>query len=75
MHWAEVLAIIGANIAMISWLKSDMKTFESRIDSKLDKWHDDIQKEMKDFHGRLEKQDAELKAHIMHCNDDRNRGK
>ena len=51
MHWAEVLAIIGANIAMISWLKSDMKTFESRIDSKLDKWHDDIQKEMKDFHG------------------------
>lgn len=53
MHWAEVISIIGANIAMITWLKSDMKTFESRIDTKLDKWHDEIQAESKDFHGRL----------------------
>ena len=25
-----------------------------------------IQQEMKDFHGRLERQDAEFKAHLMH---------
>lgn len=42
-------AIIGSNIALISWLRSDMKSFETEIRS----WKDEINKEMKDFHGRL----------------------
>lgn len=43
------LAIIGSNIALISWLRSDMKAFESKIES----WKEEMQKESKDFHGRL----------------------
>ena len=55
-----VAAIIGANIALISWLRSDMKSFETKIDGWKDQFSRDIQsykdevtKEMKDFHGRL----------------------
>jgi hypothetical protein len=44
-----VVAIVGSNIALISWLRSDMKSFETKIDG----WKDEINKEMKDFHGRL----------------------
>lgn len=57
---STVLAVIGANIALISWLRSDMKSFEqeSRSDMKIFSkeirgWKDEIYKEMKDFHGRL----------------------
>ncbi len=42
-------AVIGANIALISWLRSDIKSFEGEIRG----WKEEIYKEMKDFHGRL----------------------
>lgn len=49
-------AVVGANIALISWVRSDMaqirtemKIFEAEIRG----WKDEIYKEMKDFHGRL----------------------
>lgn len=44
-----IVTIIGANIALVSWLRSDIKSFESEIRG----WKDEINKEMKDFHGRL----------------------
>lgn len=43
------LAIIGSNIALISWLRTDVKAFETEIRG----WKEEINKEMKDFHGRL----------------------
>lgn len=43
------IAIIGSNIALISWLRSDMKMFEIKIEN----WKEQISQEMKDFHGRL----------------------
>lgn len=43
------IAIIGANVALISWLRADMKAFESEVRG----WREDINKEMKDFHGKL----------------------
>ena len=46
---ATVFTVIGSNIALISWLRSDMKSFESKIEG----WKEEINKEMKDFHGRL----------------------
>lgn len=46
---ATGVAVVGSNIALISWLRSDMKSFESKVDG----WKDEIHKEMKDFHGRL----------------------
>jgi hypothetical protein len=34
---------------------------------------DAIQKEIKDFHGRLERQDAEFKSHLMFYHQERNK--
>lgn len=45
----SVLAVIGSNIALISWLRSDMKSFEIEVRG----WRESTHKEMKDFHGRL----------------------
>lgn len=72
------ITIVGSNIALISWLRADMKSFETKIDG----WKEEIQKESKDFHGRLErqdaefkgkleKQDAEFKAHMMYFHEGR----
>lgn len=44
-----VVTVIGANVALISWLRSDMKSFEAEVRG----WRNEIDKEMKDFHGRL----------------------
>jgi len=49
MEWAQVLAIIAANLSLMAWLRSDMKMFETQIRS----WKEEIQKESKEFHGRL----------------------
>ena len=51
------IAIIGANVALISWIRSDMKSFESEVRG----WKDEIYKEMKDFHGRLCSTEAQNK--------------
>ncbi len=55
-----VVTIVGSNIALISWLRSDMKSFEMQIKSDMKSfenevrgWKEEINKEMKDFHGRL----------------------
>ncbi len=55
-----VVAVVGSNIALISWLRSDMKMFEIKIDGWKDQFSKDmasykeeVAKEMKDFHGRL----------------------
>lgn len=58
-----VVAIVGSNVALISWLRSDMKSFEQEVRM----WREDSHKETKDFHGKLERQDAEFKAHLTHC--------
>lgn len=44
-----VITVVGSNIALMTWLRSDMKSFESEIRG----WKEEIQKESKDFHGRL----------------------
>jgi hypothetical protein len=51
--FAAVITIIGTNVGLISWLRADMKSFENRIESKLDSWKVEINKESKDFHGCL----------------------
>lgn len=53
MDWTQVLTILGTNIALFLWTRS-----ESRADHRaLESWTKDMLKsihdEMKDFHGRL----------------------
>lgn len=52
-------AIIGSNIALISWLRSGMKSFESEVRG----WKDEIHKEMKDFHGHLCSTEEKIKKY------------
>lgn len=59
---ATGIGVVGSNIALISWLRSDMKAFESEVRG----WREELHQEMKDFHGRMERQDAEFKAHMMY---------
>jgi len=54
------LSIAGLNYGLLSWLRSDMKQHESKLDDNMQQfkteirsWKDEINKEMKDFHGRL----------------------
>lgn len=57
MHIIEVLTMIittaSINIGLISWLRSDMKSFEVRMESWMSEFKRDISNEMRDFHGRL----------------------
>lgn len=46
---AICVSVIAANIALISWIRSDLKLFETEIRS----WKEEINKEIKDFHGKL----------------------
>jgi hypothetical protein len=55
-----VVAVVGSNIALISWLRSDMKSFETEIRGwkeefrkDMSTYRDEVKNEMKDFHGRL----------------------
>lgn len=46
---ALFFSIAGVNFALVSWIRSDMRQFESEIRS----WKEEINKEIKDFHGRM----------------------
>jgi len=55
-----VVAIVGSNIALIGWLRGDMKLFETKIDGwkeqfsrDMASYKEEVNKESKDFHGRL----------------------
>ena len=59
MQWTQVLTIILANVGLsvtlFLWLRK-----ESNAERR------EFTKAIIDFHGRLERQDAEFKAHFMH---------
>jgi hypothetical protein len=64
MDWTQVLAIMGANIGvmlpMFFWLRSEANADRRRSDDQMSEtWHEivvlrqDMNTEMRDFHGRL----------------------
>lgn len=55
----SLFAVVAANVAVISWIRTDMKSFETEIRG----WNSEINKEMKDFHGRLCAIDERSKKH------------
>jgi hypothetical protein len=79
MEYSQVLTIVGTNIALILaslgttitlflWARheagEDRKIYSEDRKDILNLMRS-IEQEMKDFHGRLERQDAEFKAHLM----------
>jgi hypothetical protein len=66
---ADTIAIIGVNLAMIGILLSICLSNISSIASanaRTDNLMAMIHEESKNFYGRLEKQDADYKAHMMY---------
>jgi hypothetical protein len=62
-----ILAVIGCNATLFSWLRSDialMKSESSADRRDMLQLIREIQFEMKDFHGRLERIDAEFKGRM-----------
>lgn len=49
MDGGQLLTIICVNVALMYWIRQDNKDFFAKIES----WKEEINKEMKDFHGRL----------------------
>ncbi len=82
MDWTQVLTIIGANIVLFFWLRTESNSDrrqmqqESAADRRdLLQLIREIKDELKDFHGRLERQDSEFKSHLMYLHEERNKGK
>lgn len=82
MDWIQVLSLFLANAGMVIWFRSESRNDWRQMDSKLEANLQAIHQEMKEFHGRLErqdaefkgrmeKQDAEFKAHIMYMHTER----
>ncbi len=69
MEWYQVLTIVAANFGLFLW---------SVRQSRTDFLHtcriiESIQKESKDFHGKLERQDAEFKSHFTYYHGEGNK--
>lgn len=84
MEWIQIISLFLANAGLIVWFRAESRNDWRHMDAKLDAYQRDttqilnsIKDEMKDFHIRLEKQDAdfretmarqdaEFKAHMMY---------
>ena len=73
MDWTQVLTIIGGNLGVFLWLRSESSADRRQMqqESAADRRDilqliREIKDEAKEFHGKLERQDAEFKAHLIH---------
>lgn len=53
MDWAQVLTIVGSNLILFFWVRTESRADHRALESWTKEMLDAIQKEMKDFHGRL----------------------
>jgi len=64
MDWLQVSTIVGANLGMFLWATRQSRTDFLHVMRVID----EIKKETKDFHGKLERQDADFKSHLKYAN-------
>jgi hypothetical protein len=72
MDWIQVLTLFFANVGLIIWFRAESRNDWRHMDARLHSFQLDtqaqlqaIQTDMKDFHGRLERQDAQFKIHLL----------
>lgn len=73
MPYVEFFSLLVTLLGMFFWNRSESRADIRHMDAKLEANRQEttailkgIQQEIKDFHGRLEKQDAEFKSHMLH---------
>lgn len=59
--WIQAIAIVGSNLLIMLTFFGVSISLHNGIRDELR----GIQQEMRDFHGRLERMDAEFKAHVL----------
>lgn len=80
MDWIQVTSLFLANAGLIIWFRSESRSDWLHMDFKMDANAKEtrdliiaIKEDMKDFHGRLERQDADFKSHMMYFHEEKNR--
>ncbi len=63
--WIQVIMIIGSNLVIMLTFFGVSISLHNGIREEIR----GMSQEMKDFHGRLERQDAEFKAHLLHSHE------
>ena len=53
MDWTQVLTIVGSNLALFLWVRTESRSDHRALESWTKEMISAIQTEMKDFHGRL----------------------
>ncbi len=69
MDWSQVLTVFAVVIANLTTVIILYCHLDNKTNGLIQVIREDVKaisNEMKDFHGRLERQDAEFKAHLMH---------
>lgn len=53
MEWEQVLAIVGSNIVLFLWVRTESRSDHRALEAWTKEMLTSIHQEMKDFHGRL----------------------
>lgn len=64
-EWLQVLVMVVTVAGIFFWCRSESKEDYRHMEANLNTNLQAIYQEMKDFHGRLERQDAEFKSGIL----------
>jgi hypothetical protein len=67
MNWTQFILFFIGVFGLFIWNRTESRNDMRLVLSLLD----GIQKEMKDFHGKLERQDADFKSHLLHLHEER----
>ena len=81
MDWIQFTIFAGGVFGIFFWSRSESREDIRHLDEMLasnrallhemhkesTEWRIAMLNESKDFHGRLERQDAEFKSHLLHC--------
>ena len=65
MEWTQFIIMFLGMIGLFAWNRAEARSDSRNADAMIKAIHEEI----KDFHGRLERQDAEFKAHLMYNHD------
>jgi hypothetical protein len=65
MDWIQFILFCGGVFGMFFWNRSESRADHRHLEAMVNAQIEAIRQEIKDFHGRLERQDAEFKAHLM----------
>lgn len=69
MEWTQFLILIATLGGLFLWNRSESRADHRALESWTKEMLTAMQQEIKDFHGKLERHDAEFKAHMMHNHD------